>query len=105
VSRGLDETVQKLRASYAARLQEKLGPLDGALRDLIRTGSSDSVERVWQLSDLVAGSAETHGFGELGQVVREMQKMVEPFRGGDAPPDVVREGLVLMMREARRHAS
>jgi chemotaxis protein histidine kinase CheA len=105
VAGGLEERLAKLREGYATKMGEKLDALEAAVRVVVsRRASSEEVDRLWNAAHKLAGTAGSYGFQQLGEVVHEMETLVDPFRTlGDLPRPVC-DGLVLLLEEARRLA-
>ena len=104
MSRALDQRLRELRDRYRATLDAKLVELEGALRAAVQSGAPDDCERLWTVAHNLAGTAGSHGFAELAEVVREMETLVAPFRRLGDLPVPVSDGLVLLFQEGQRLA-
>jgi HPt (histidine-containing phosphotransfer) domain-containing protein len=83
----LEELLANMRDEYSRRLPENLAHIEVLWREM--AGGDDSRrEELLRAAHSIAGAAATFGLPEVGDVARELERMLQPLcaRGG-APND------------------
>ncbi len=101
-NQALEERLAGLRASYGAKLFEKLDAIDASLRAAMRDGAVEHCDALWRVCHNLAGTAGSYGFGGLARVVHDMEVMLAPFRSTGRLPLPTSDALVLLLRQARQ---
>ena len=87
---GLEQKLAVLRSSYAAKLPDKLEEIEEAAAPLSSEPSPEearhALDALHRLSHKLAGSGETFGFKDLGEVARQIEDACASLLEMDDPP-------------------